>query len=305
MGNGDLSQSDWDQGGILLGIVYGCLAALVWGATPVVMRFSVQHELPAADIVAVRFAVSGLILLPVVWRRGTAGLGWPRSLLLACGAGAPGLLITVEGLTLAPAGHDGVIVPSCMLLFSALGAWLLLGERPDATRLAGLGVVGLGVALIGWDSLTGMGLETLEGDLLFVASGLLWSGYTLAARAWAVEPIQATALVAVVSMVLYLPLYLLFAEPRVHEAPVWEVLMVAVAQGVMGGILALLFYTRAVKILGAGRGVVFNALVPGLVLLMAYPTLGEVPTWLELLGVATVTLGMVGALGLIRPGGQS
>ena len=260
---------------LALGILYGCLAVLVWGMAPIVMRFSVQHDMTAGDLVAVRFTVSGLLLLPVVWRHGTAGIGWGRSLLLACGAGAPVLLITAEGLTMAPAGHEGVINSSFALLFSAFGAWLLLGERPGAARLAGLAVILLGIALIGWDSLMGLGLETLEGDLLFVVSGFLWAVYTLTARGSAIEPIQATALVAVISMTMYMPLYLLFGEPTLHQVPIWEILMVAVAQGVMSGILALLFYTRAIKILGAGRGAVFNALVPCLVLILAYPTIGR------------------------------
>ena len=291
---------DGARDNMAFGILYGCLAALLWGVSPIVLRFTLEHDFPAGDIVAVRFGVSGLLLLPLVWRYGTAGLGWWRCLVLACGAGAPGAMINVLGLTYAPAGHSGVIGPSCVLLFSALGAWLLLGERPNGVRLAGLGVVLFGVALISWDDLMGVGLETIEGDLLFVAGGVLWAGYTLAARAWAVEPIQATALVAVVSMVLYLPLFLLFGAPTLHQAPIWEILMVAGVEGVLSGIMALWFYTLAVKILGAGRGALFLALLPGLVLLMAFPTLGEVPTWLELVGVATVTAGMVGALGLLR-----
>ncbi len=266
------------------------------------MRFSVQHNMAAGDLVAIRFAVSGVLLLPIVWRRGTAGLGWARCLFLACGAGAPVMLITVVGLTMAPAGHDGVINSSCELLFSAFGAWLLLGERPTGTRLIGLAVIVVGITLIGWDSLTGLGLETLEGDLLFVVSGFMWACYTLSTRAWAVEPAHATAVVAVVSMVMYLPLYLLIGEPSLHLVPIWEILMVALAQGVMSAILAIFFYSQAIKILGAGRAAVFNAMVPALVLIIAYPTLGEVPTWLELVGVATVTLGMVGALGLLRLG---
>ncbi|MEM7225540.1 MAG: DMT family transporter [Pseudomonadota bacterium] len=296
----DLEPPAVERESVALGILYGCLACLMWGASPIVLRFTVQHDLPAGDIVAVRFGVAGLLLLPLVLRHGTAGLGWWRSLILACGAGAPATLINVVGLSIAPADHSGVIGPSSVLLFSALGAWLLLGERPGSMRLAGLAVVLLGVGLIGWESLTNLGVETLEGDLLFVLGGVLWAGYTVASRAWAVEPIHATALVAVISMVIYLPLYLIFGAPTLHEAQIVEILMIAGVEGVLSSILALLFYTRAVKILGAGRGAVFLALLPGLVVVMAIPTLGEIPTWLELVGVATVSLGMIGALGLLE-----
>ncbi|MEM7225541.1 MAG: DMT family transporter [Pseudomonadota bacterium] len=300
MARKDLEQPALEPENLALGVLYGGLAALAWGLAPVVMRFSVQHDMAPGDVVAVRFAVSGILLLPVVLRRGSGGIGWLPCLLLTCGAGAPVLLITIIGLTMAPAGHEGVINASCTLLFSAAGAWWLLHDRPDGTRLAGLAVIVLGIALIGWDSLSDFGLETLEGDLIFVGSGFLWAVYTLTARVSGVQPLQAAALVAVISSLFYLPLYLLFGEPGLLDVPAWEIAMVAVAQGVLSGILAILFYTRAIHMLGAGRAAVFNAMVPVLVLIIAYPTLGEVPTWLELLGVAIVTLGMVAALGLLR-----
>jgi drug/metabolite transporter (DMT)-like permease len=74
-----------------------------------------------------------------------------------------------------------------------------------------------------------------------------------------------------------------------------------VFQGVLSAIVALLFYTRAVAILGAARGAVFAALVPTFSLLLAIPLLGETPTQLQLVGVLLATAGMMFALGLHDP----
>lgn len=286
--------------GLSAGILCGTLAALIWGAWPVVSRLGVQQSLTPHDITALRFGVAGLLLLPLVWRRGLGGVAWPGALLLAAGAGVPYVLVTVGGLALAPAGHAGVIVPSCMLSFSALGAWVFLGDRPDKARLAGLGVILAGVLMIGWQGLMAGGPGAWRGDLMFVAGGLLWALYTVASRYWSVDPLHATALVSVLSMVFYLPLYLLFGEPRIFTAPLEETLFQGLFQGLFAAVLALLLYTRAVALLGAGRGAIFAALVPGTAVLLAYPALGEVPSGLELLGVAAVTAGMVAALGLHR-----
>ena len=288
--------------GIAAGVVYGILAALIWGAWPVVTRMGVQQSLGPADITALRFAVAGLLLLPLVWRRGVAGVGWPLALLLAFGAGVPYVLVTAVGLSIAPAGHGGVIIPSCMLTFSMLGSWRVLGDRPDRMRLIGYAVIIAGVVMIGWQGLTNGGTGAWRGDLLFVLGGLLWATYTVASRLRGADPLHATALVSVISMVLYLPVYLLFGEPRIFTAPLEETLFQALCQGLFAGILALLFYTRAVAALGAARGAVFAALVPGITVLLAFPALGEVPTWRELLGVVTVSVGMVYALALHRLG---
>ncbi len=101
-------------------------------------------------------------------------------------------------------------------------------------------------------------------------------------------------------MILFLPLYAIFVGPAVFAAPVSELLFQGVYQGIFVSILALTFYTRAVMILGAGRGAIFTALIPGLTVILALPLLGEIPTGLEIAGVIAVSLGMILALGLIR-----
>jgi len=281
------------------GMAYGLAAALIWGAWPVVSRLGVQQTLGVAEITALRFLVAGLILLPIAVRRGLQGVGWGRSLVLACGGGMLYVLAAVGGLSFAPASHAGVITPSTMLVVSTVGGWLWLGERPDVARISGIAVIMVGVTLIGWQSLTADGGGDLWiGHLLFVAAGALWASYTLGTRAWAVEPVHATAIVSVLSMAVAVPAYLVAGSGAIWRAPVSEILFQGIFQGVLAAILALFCYTRAVALLGAGRGAVFASLVPGIALLLAYPVLDEALGPREIAGVVAVTFGMVWALGL-------
>jgi len=280
-------------------VAYGLVAALIWGAWPVVSALGIRSSLAVADITALRFAVAGLILLPLVLRHGTGGLGWRRALVLALGAGAPYVLLAAGGLAYAPAGQGGIIAPSSMLVFSTLGGWLLLGDRPPRQRLAGVTVILAGVLLIGGESLLSTQPDQWKGQLMFAGGGLLWASYTVASRAWGADPLQATALVSVISLLLYLPLYLIFGEPQLFAAPLAEVAGQAVFQGLFAAVLALLCYSRAVALLGAGRGAIFATLVPAIALLLAWPLLGETPSTTDLAGAALVTLGMASALGLL------
>jgi drug/metabolite transporter (DMT)-like permease len=288
------------------GILYGVLAAVIWGAWPTGSRLGLQDALSVYDIAALRIGTSGLLLSPLIWRRGVRGIGWLGAIVLAIGAGALFVLAGVGGFSLAPASHGGVIIPSTMIVFSALGGWLALGDRPGAARLAGLVIVIVGVVLVGWDSWSvGVGGDrSWIGHLLYIAAGVLWAIYTVASRIWPVDPLHAIALVTVLSMTVYLPVYVIFGSPGILAAPVADVAFQALFQGVLVGILALLFYTRAVASLGAARGALFGALVPGFAVLWAYPVLGEVPTWRELLGFATVTAGMVFVLRLRQRSSQ-
>jgi drug/metabolite transporter (DMT)-like permease len=275
---------------------------LIWAGFPAITKLAMASDaLTAWDVTALRFGVAGLILLPAFWRRGLGRLRWPAALLLACGAGAPYVLLTAGGLAFAPAGHMGVITPSCMLLFATLGSRLLLRDPLHTGRVAGVLTILGGIVMLGWDGLTNHGEQTWLGDLMFVMGGFFWASYTIGSRVWSVEPFHTTAVVAVLSMLVYLPGYAAFAESQLSTAPWTEIAIQAVFQGLLSAIVALLLYTRAVAILGAARGAVFAALVPSFSLLLAIPLLREIPTPLQLVGVVLVTIGMVFALGLHDP----
>ena len=282
------------------GAAYGVLAALIWAGFPAITQGSMAaHTLTAWDVTALRFATAGLLMLPLFARQGLGALGWKRAVLLAVGAGAPYVLLTAGGLAFAPAAHMGVITPSCMLLVSTVGSWTLLGGRPDAGGVAGVLTIVAGILMLGWDGLSSPGSNVLLGDAMFLLGGVFWASYTLATRTWGVPPLQATVVVAVLSMLGYVPLYAAVGGSHLAAAPWKEIAIQALFQGVLSAVVALVFYTRSVALLGAARGAVFGALVPSFSLLLLIPILGEIPTRLQVVGVVVVTAGML--LVLYRP----
>ena len=286
----------------LAGAAFGILAALIWAGFPAITKLSMaSNALDAWDVTALRFGVAGLLLLPLFARRRLGALKPLPALFLACGAGAPYVLLTAGGLAFTPGGHMGVITPSCMLLCATLGSRLILKEPLTRSRIAGALAITAGLIALGWDGLANHGDLTWLGDSMFALGGLFWASYTIGSRVWKVDALHATAVVAVLSMFLYVPGYAWLGSAGLASAPWREILIQAVFQGVLSAIVALLFYTRAVVILGAARGAVFAALVPTFSLLLAIPLLHEVPNELQLVGVVFVTAGMVFALGLHDP----
>lgn len=286
--------------GLTSGIIFGILAALIWGAWPVLSRLGLNQSLDPYDITALRFGIAGLILLPALLRLGFKDVPFKAALFMTIGAGVPYLAVMMTGLTYAPAGHGGVITPSCMLTVSALGSWALMGDKLTRSRLIGMIAIIGGVIIIGWGGFSASSGETWIGDLLFAFGGILWGTYTIASRYWSVAPLHATALVSVFSMILYIPFYFIFSAETFLTAPVEEIVFQGMLQGVFAGVLALLFYTRAVANLGVARGSVFGALVPVTALMLAIPVLGEYPNTAELIGLVLVSTGMITALGLVK-----
>lgn len=282
---------------LIAGALCGVLATAIWGGFPAITKLSMQSDaLTACDVTALRFGVGGLLLLPVFLKRGFGGLTWPKALLLACAAGAPYVMLTAGGLAFAPAAHMGVITPSCMLVFSTLGSRLRLGDPLSPARIGGVAIIVAGISMIGWQGLASDSPLTWLGDLMFVAGGLFWATYTVSSRVFTVDPFRATAVVACISMLLYVPAYWLFGQPSIGAAPWRDVIMQGVFQGVLSAVVALHLYTRAVAILGAARGALFGALVPAFTLIINVLVLAELPTRVEIGGVVLVSAGMVLAL---------
>src|SRR5215467_9695243 len=89
------------------------------------------------------------------------------------------------------------------------------------------------------------------GHLLFLCAGLAWASYTVAMRRARLDGLHAAAIAAVVSLVLYSPIYATVAQGSLLKAPIFDVALQAVVQGILTAIVALLLYGRMVGLLGA------------------------------------------------------
>lgn len=286
---------------ILFGLFTGLITALVWGSWAVVSRLGLTSGLDFYDVTALRFVVAGVVLAPVLLRRGIgrgglAGVPWRAVLLMWIGAGVPYALIVFAGLQVAPASHQAIIGPACVMLFTVFMGWFVLGERLNAGQLLGMAVILAGVLVIGWRGIAD-GVELGYGHLLFVVAGFCWALFTIAARAWRVDAVVATAIAAVVSLVVYLPFYVLHNGVRLLHLPLHAVVVQGLFQGLVAGVFALFLYMRTVDVLGAGRAALFTALVPAMAAMLAVPVLGEPITTTVVVGTIFVSAGMLIAIG--------
>lgn len=294
----------------------------IWISFILVARGSARATLMPFDIAWLRFAFSGLVVLPIAWHfRRTllpglaAGVGGAsagrvalqRALALGLTGGVGYSLLAYSGFFLAPAAHAAVLLPGSLPLWSTIGALVLLGERLTLPRLAGLALILAGGAAVAGASL----LEALggqgawRGDLLFVAASMTWALYGVLCRRWRVGALQATAAIALVALVVAVPVYplLLWAgqlPTRLTSAPLGEIAFQAVYQGGLAMLVAGAAFTKVVAHYGPVRTTMFTAIVPPLAALAAVPLLGEPLVPSALFGLACVTLGLLVGGGAMR-----
>ena len=278
----------------LAAIALGTFTVFLWGIWPVLSRFSILQDLKPIDIVALRFWVAGLVLLPYFIKKGWGGLSPWMVLFVACGGGMLYVYLALTGLAFAPAGHAGMFIPSTMMVTTALGSWFMFGDKPTWQKVLGITTIIIGILItnyFGGDSVTKE--NAWLGHLLFIVAGFCWGSYTVAARKAQLPALHMTAIISVVSMIIFTPLYFIFGEPKIWQANMNDIVFQGVFQGLIISILALYTYTKTIELMGPSRASLFAALVPGFAVLIAYPVLGEKPKLIEIAGLVIVTMGMV------------
>lgn len=285
--------SDRDVRQYIRGSLYGLAAVSIWSGWIVVARLGLRSSLTPWDIAALRFGVAGILMLPLVLNRGLAidRLGWIGLGAIVLGGAAP-VFLANTGLLFAPAAHAGALFPGVMPLLVALLAAAFLNEKFTTAKKIGFAFILPGILIIAWGSGGELGSMQNVGHCLFLAAGLAWAFYTIAMRKARLDGLHAAAISAVGSMALYLPVFALLPRGNLTSAPLGDVALQAVVQGVLTAIVSLLLYGRAVNILGASSGAAFAALCPAMTALLAIPILGEWPAMHDWAAVGLISVGV-------------
>lgn len=276
------------------GALYGLAAVSIWSGWIVVARLGLKTSLTSWDIAALRFGVAGLLLLlPYVLNRGLAldRLGWIGLVAIVLGGGAP-VLLANAGLMFAPAAHAGALFPGVMPLAVALLAAAILHEPFTGAKKMGFLLILPGVFCIAFGAGGVVDFMQSFGHALFLGSALAWACYTVAMRRVRLDCLHAAAIAAVGALVLYMPAYVLVEGAKIANAPLGDLALQAFVQGVLTAIASLVFYGRAVSILGASSGAAFAALSPAMTAVMAIPVLGEWPSATDWVAIASISVGV-------------
>ena len=274
----------------------------IYATNLVATRYSVLNGLTSLDLAALRYGVAGLVLVPYFCRLGLrdlGGIGWLKGICLSCLAGAPYMVVFFYGLSFAPASHGAVLNPGIVPSVVFLSLVFLGRQAFSLVKALSLLLIVLGLILVTGSSFSMQG-TVLFGDILLFTTGISWGLFVLLVKIWELKPMQAAAIVSVISL-LYLPPYLVFSYSGFGSASLKHIVSQAVFQGIVNSIATLYLVTYAVQKLGAQLTSLFSPLVPVLTTLLAIPLLGEIPTSIQWIGIIIVVLGMLSAVVADKP----
>jgi drug/metabolite transporter (DMT)-like permease len=275
-----------------LGYAAGAVTVLIWSTWFLATRHSAATPLGSIDIGLIRFGIPALALSPVWLRTGLKPKGLPLHLLaiMVAGCGAVFFLVTTLAIHSTPAASSGILLGGSMPLATALIGVLLFRERPDVTRVAGLAAIVAGVLILLLRSLADAALPWTSFALL-PAGAVLWASYTHAFRRSGLTAVEASALIAVWSFLIMGALALAFGV-SLPQAPLPEIGLQVLSQGILSGLVAMVSYGTAVKTLGGTQAAAFTALTPVLATLGGGLLLGEE------IGLAEISAAVITGIGV-------
>jgi len=276
-----------------LGILCGLGFIIIWSGFIVFARLGVTGNLTPYDITALRFLVGSLVTLPFVI------LHWPRqlsfgkiSLLALTGPGAIYSVLIYSGLDFSPAAFAGVFANATMPIFTALFAWVWLGDHLNKSTSVAIAVILIGAVTVAYQSFNIANVDNLTGLPFFLAGSLILAAYVVLLRLWKLTTKQTLAIINLPSAIFFLPIWFFFLPSTINSAGFDEILLQALFQGLGPSFLGLIFFTYAIQTLGPTPVAGFAAVVPATATLLAIPVLGETLNLIEWSGVIIVTIGL-------------
>ncbi|MBN43240.1 MAG: hypothetical protein CL573_07125 [Alphaproteobacteria bacterium] len=285
-----------------VGLTCGLIVPFIWGGWIVASRFGVLHALTPFDVAAIRVGVAGILVLPLLFIRGFAGLPLWKGAVLSFGVGVPFALTSFCGMALAPVLHAGVLTNGAMPIFAAVIGYYWLHELPARMQMVGMVLIVTGGAMVGGDSFS---LDAPPGqwlgDLLLIGAAGCFALYMTALRRWNVTILQALIAVPIISAAIYIPIWALFLPSGLlplDNFPPWpEIMLQAVYQGIIASFIVVILVTRATRSVSATTMAVFLTGAPSLGVLFGIILLDELPGPLAWFGLVVTTLGMILAVG--------
>jgi drug/metabolite transporter (DMT)-like permease len=269
----------------------------IWGSSFLFIKLGVD-ELEPTVVALGRLFVGAAILVPIAASRGGLGLLRPHFRTVATlGLLNNALPFWLFGFaeTRISSGLAGVIQAAAPIFTVLLAIRLDPTQRATGTRLAGIGVGFVGVALL-------VGAQTggqIVGALAVLAASLCYAASALLAgkRAGPIPPLHLAAGQLACGLVLMAPFGLLQLP---DEAPPAKAVLAIVALGALGSAVAYVLYFALIARAGASRAILVTYLVPAFALVYGAVFLDEAVTASALAGLVLILAGTTLATGVAR-----
>lgn len=289
--------------GFIQGILFLALAQAMVGINIVTSKLLLS-SIPVLVLLAIRFILASLVLLPLHWTTSARkhsvkehfsklnSRDWGFILAQSLSAGVLFNCLMLTGLNYTDANVAGIIT-SALPAIIAVMSWLILGEKISAQKVLCVIFATIGLVIIAYDKLNGIGYShSFLGDFIVLLSLLPEAAYYVLCKFYSNRlPIFLTsALLNGINAVLLLPaLFFVHWVPSDISMVNWFILLII---GLSSGLFYVFWFMGSQRVDGIMASL-STAIMPVATVIFAWIILREQLTPLEFVGMGFVVLSVV------------
>ena len=286
-----------------MGILVALITVFIWAIFIVATRFSLTTNFTVEEVLFLRLVPSTLIMAPFMIKYDLIprGLSWLEAGMLMIGASAIFPYIVSSGLSFAPASDGGVLAPGMLPFWTALAAFLILGEKLDRVRRTGLFIILVGALMVGlWQIIFNSDEGVWRGHLLFLIGSGLFAIYSVIFRQSGLTPLHGLLIGLFWGTLFITPILLLTGRVSFSDVSFFDIGVTIFIQSLIIGIIATLLFNYGVRLIGASEMGAFGALTPILAMLGGILFLNESVPGIKVAGIFFVAIGVFLASGIVK-----
>ncbi|MCC6612360.1 MAG: DMT family transporter [Anaerolineae bacterium] len=281
-----------------LGIVYGLLAAAIWGGMYVVSDVVLQ-VIPPFTLLTIRLLLGILVLALILIARRPAGLPKNVPSLLAVGFLGFGVSVGLQfvGTDLSTA-VNGALITSAAPAFILIFAALLLREQMTMRRVLAVALASVGVLLIVDLTKVDLSSDLFLGNAALVGAALTWGLYSVLVRrvSETTDTLMVTLIAFCGGLLLTIPLALIELQSRPIGTIDVPVVLGILYLGVVSTAGAMWFWNRAFALVDAGTASLTFFAQPLVGALLGALLLGQSLTGAAVIGGLLIAAGVLLAM---------
>ena len=201
--------------------------------------------------------------------------------------------IRFNAFNYAQASHGGIFMNGSFPALTIIIGVYFFKEFPVKLQLFGIVLIMFGAILSMIDGSIIYTKESWIGDLLFFVAAIFFAFYLTLCRLWNVSLLQVVMCSSIFNGAIYIPIWFFFFNSVSFDQDLNGLYLQLVYQGLVPNLLGLLLLAISVRYIGPNPTAAILAGVPSMGIFLGFFLLGENIGFLGILGLITITPGIL------------
>jgi len=277
------------------GLLAGLTVVMIWSGWIIISKWGVSHALTVWDVTGLRFitAASVILIYALVTKTSLNVIFKPSVIFCSLCSGIFYVCASLIGLLISDAANTGVIINGTLPIMCAVILFFWNKSRLNTSQYIGVILILLANFLL----FTSTGGASVSALLWLLLATFFIAFYSVSMKMWGISIKTIMLAVPLVNALFFTPIWF-FLPSHIEMAPLNEIVLQGLYQGIVVSILALFCMSYSISKLGAVSASTIMALVPIVSVLLAMAFLEQHMSLQMALSIVICSLGIACYSGL-------